>query len=143
MAAQFELKVLSPSRQVVSVQAQAVTLPGTEGYMTILPGHAAMIAELDIGEVLVQTSTQTERLFVAGGYVEVDHGRVKVLADVVEKAKEIDVNRAVEARKRASGRLGTIDGTTDIDRASRSKKRADVRIMVAETMASVARETKH
>ncbi len=139
MAAKFELKVLAPNRQVFSVQATSVTLPGTAGYMTILPDHAGMIAELDIGEVTVQSSSGSDRLFIAGGYVEVDHNKVKVLADIVEKATEIDLGRAQEARKRAANRLNSLDSATDIERANRSMKRADVRIMVAETMASVAR----
>jgi F-type H+-transporting ATPase subunit epsilon len=107
--------------------------------MTILPHHAGMIAELDIGEVTVLSASGSEKLFIAGGYVEVDHNKVKVLADIVEKSSEIDLNRAQESRKRATDRLNSLNASTDIERASRAMKRADVRIMVAETMASVAR----
>ena len=107
--------------------------------MTVLPDHATMIAELDIGEVLVHSTSGTERFFIAGGYVEVDHNKVKVLADIIEKSTEINLTRAQDARQRASKRLVSIDESTDLQRANRSMKRADVRIMIAETLSSVVR----
>ncbi len=139
MAANFELKVLSPSRQLAVVRATAVTLPGTAGYMTILPDHAAMVAELDVGELSFQGNEGAERYFIAGGYVEVDHNQVTVLADLIEKAKEIDVSRAQKAQQRALDRLTNSDSSVDVDRANRSFKRAEVRVFVAETLASAAR----
>ena len=140
-ASSFELKVLSPSRQLMAIRATAITLPGTLGYMTILPDHAAMIAELDIGEVLVQSpeAGANERFFIAGGYVEVENNQVNVLADVIEKAQEIDVGRAEQALKRASERLTQLQPSLDLDRANKSLKRAETRVFIAQTMASAAR----
>ncbi len=139
MAANFELKVLSPNRQLAVVRTSSLTLPGTEGYMTILPDHAAMVAELDVGELSFQTAEGAERYFIAGGYVEVDSNHVTVLADVIEKAKEIDVARADKAQKRAMDRLTNVDGSIDIERANRAFKRAEVRVYVAQTLAAAAR----
>lgn len=139
MAANFELKVLSPNRQLAVLRTSSLTLPGTEGYMTILPDHAAMVAELDVGELSFQAADGTERYFIAGGYVEVDSNHVTVLADVIEKAKEIDVSRAEKAQKRAVDRLTSGDSAVDIERANRAFKRAEVRVYVAQTLASAAR----
>ncbi len=134
MAANFELKVLSPSRAVASVKATAVTLPGTLGYMTILPDHAGMVAELDQGEVTITTADNAvERFFVAGGYVEVEGNRVTLLADVIERAGEIDVNRAQTARKRAAERLAKVGADTDLERANRALRRADQRIQLSQS----------
>jgi F-type H+-transporting ATPase subunit epsilon len=133
MAVNFDLKVLSPSRAVANVKATAVTLPGTEGYMTILPEHAGMVAELDQGEVTITTTDgATERYFVAGGYVEVEGNRVTLLADVIERAHEIDATRAQGARKRATERLSQIGSDTDLERANRALRRADSRILIAQ-----------
>jgi F-type H+-transporting ATPase subunit epsilon len=134
MAANFDLKVLSPSRTVASVKASAVTLPGTLGYMTILPDHAGMVAELDQGEVTIQTAeAAVERYFVSGGYVEVEANRVTLLADVIERVIEIDVSRAQSARKRAADRLAQLGPETDIDRANRALRRAEQRLQVSQS----------
>jgi F-type H+-transporting ATPase subunit epsilon len=133
MAANFDLKVLSPSRSVASVKATAVTLPGSMGYMTILPDHAGMVAELDQGEVTITTTeAAVERFFVAGGYVEVEGNRVTLLADVIERAMEIDVARAETARKRATERLSHIGPETDLERANRALRRAEHRIQMSQ-----------
>jgi F-type H+-transporting ATPase subunit epsilon len=134
MAANFDLKVLSPSRAVASVKASAVTLPGSVGYMTILPDHAGMVAELDQGEVTITTADNTvERFFVAGGYVEVESNRVTLLADVIERASEIDTARAQTARKRAAERLANIGPDTDLERANRALRRADQRLHMSQS----------
>lgn len=135
MAANFDLKVLSPSRAVTTVKVTAVTLPGSEGYMTILPDHAGMVAELDQGEVTITTTdAAVERFFVAGGYVEVENNRVTLLADVIERAREIDLTRAQTARKRAADRLTQLGADTDIERANRALRRSDQRIQTAQSM---------
>lgn len=137
MAANFDLKVLSPSRAVTTVKASAVTLPGTLGYMTILPDHAGMVAELDQGEVTITTADNAvERFFVAGGYVEVESNRVTLLADVIERAGEIDATRAQTARKRATERLANIGPDTDLERANRALRRADQRIQMSQSTSS-------
>jgi F-type H+-transporting ATPase subunit epsilon len=140
MAANFELKVLSPSRALISSRAVALTLPGVSGYMTILPDHASMVAELDLGEVvLTSADTSTQRFFVAGGYVEVDSNRVTLLADVIEKEGEIEKSRAEAARKRAAERLNHLTPETDIERANRALMKADHRLLMASVLTSTAR----
>lgn len=140
MAANFELKVLSPSRTLSTSKVTQVTLPGTEGYMTILPDHAGMVAELGVGEISVKSLDQsTDRYFLSGGYVEVDGPKVTILADIIEKAKEVDLTRAQAAKKRASERLNKISPELDVSRANDSLRRADQRILIAQTLAHVSK----
>jgi F-type H+-transporting ATPase subunit epsilon len=93
-----------------------------------------MVAELDQGEVTITTADNTvERFFVAGGYVEVESNRVTLLADVIERASEIDKNRAQTARKRAAERLANIGPDTDLERANRALRRADQRLQMSQS----------
>ena len=84
----FDLKVLTPSKTLASVTAKSVMLPGTEGYMTILPDHASMIAELGPGEVAIEGQAN-EHYVISGGYIEVDHNRVTILVDSIEKSNQV------------------------------------------------------
>lgn len=128
----FELKVLSPNRAWPAVKATSAILPGTLGYMTILPDHAAMIAELAAGEVVVEAQGGTaERYFVSGGYVEVDHNKVSVLADVIEHAKDINLATAEQALIDAQAVLAALTPETDVLEANRKLRAAEARIQVA------------
>lgn len=128
----FELKVLSPNRALPAIKASSVGLPGTRGYMTILPDHAAMISELEAGEVLIEAqAAPAEHFFITGGYVEVDHNRVNVLADVVENAKDINLAKAEEALAEAQAVLSHLTPDIDVEEANRALRTAQARVQVA------------
>lgn len=127
----FELKILSPGRALPPIKAKAAVLPGTCGYMTIMPDHADMIAELDAGEIVVDAQGTSEHYFISGGYVEVDHNRVSVLADIIEPQKDINVAKAEEALKAAQAVLTNLKPETDVEEANRALKAAEARVQVA------------
>ncbi len=128
----FELKVLSPNRALPPIKAKSAVLPGTLGYMTVLPDHAAMIAELQAGEVVVEAQgAPAEHFFITGGYVEVDHNRVNVLADVVENAKDINLAKAEEALVLAQATLQNLTADVDVEEANRALRTAQARVAVA------------
>ena len=127
----FELKILSPGRGLAPMKAKSAVLPGTCGYMTIMPDHADMIAELDAGEIVVDVQGTTERYFISGGYVEVDHNRVSVLADVIEAAKDIKLPQAEEALKAAQAVLSSLTPETNVEEANRTLRAAEARVQVA------------
>jgi F-type H+-transporting ATPase subunit epsilon len=127
----FELRVLSPGKSLPVVKAKSAVLPGTCGYMTILPDHADMIAELEAGEVVIDAQGTPMHYFISGGYVEVDHNRVSVLADLVEAAKDISPAKAEEALRYAQGVLGDLKPDTDVEIANRELKAAEARLQVA------------
>lgn len=135
MTTGMQVQVVSPSRSIASVRAHSVNLPGTFGYMTILPGHAAMISELDVGRLVIDKVEHGEKLqyLVAGGYVTVENDQVTVLADVIESSKEIDKARAAKARERALDRLSGAQASSDMERARFALQRADARLNFLES----------
>lgn len=125
------LEVVTPERQLVRQTVSEVQLPGRAGYLGILPGHAPLITELGIGELSYRAGQDTRFATVIQGFAEVLPDRVIVLAEIAERAEEIDVARARTARERAEKRLAASDGDTDWDRAAVALERALVRLQVA------------
>ena len=126
----IELVVVTPVSQLFSESVTEVQLPGADGYLGVLPGHAPLITELGIGELSYKAGNgQTGLLAIIRGFAEVLPGRVSVLAETAERPEDIDVNRAQEALKRAQERIAA-GGDIDWDRASASLQRALVRLQV-------------
>jgi F-type H+-transporting ATPase subunit epsilon len=129
---QIQLEVVTPARRVLSALVDSVEIPGKDGYLGILPGHAPLLTELGIGALSYVQSGQTHYLTVIEGFAEVLSERVIVLAEVSERSDEIDRARAEEAAKRAQERLAK-SGSTEVDwqRAEVSLQRAITRQEVA------------
>lgn len=79
----FQIEITTPEKLVASKQADYAEVPGKDGYLGILPGHAALLSELGSGELKVTSGGKTESFSVSGGYVEVRDNHVRVLADSV------------------------------------------------------------
>jgi F-type H+-transporting ATPase subunit epsilon len=132
VAGQLTLEVATPSRLVVGEQVDEVVVPGIEGYFGVLPGHAAFLTTLGIGELTYRLGRDEHHLAVAGGFCEVRNDKVIVLADSAELPAEIDRARAERARERAAERLsGRLPDAIDYARASAALARALIRIQVA------------
>ncbi len=131
MADTFQLEIVTPERLVVKDSAEEMQIPGKNGYLGILPGHAPLITELQVGEITYRNDGVTKHLAVAWGFAEVLPDRVTILAETAEKAEEIDVNRAEEAKTRAEERLKSGNTDTDFDRAQTALERAETRLQVA------------
>jgi len=101
----IELQVVTPVRHVLEESVLAIEIPGKGGYLGVLPGHAPLITELGIGILAYRTASQTRYLTIINGYAEVLPDRVIVLAEISEKAEEIDVGRSRAARDRAQAQL--------------------------------------
>jgi F-type H+-transporting ATPase subunit epsilon len=125
------LEVVTPERQLVTESVSEVQLPGRNGYLGILPGHAPLITELGIGELSYRKGKETCYASVIWGFAEVLPERVVVLADFAERAEEIDVKRARAARDRAEERLRRPSPDTNWDRATLALQRALIRLQVA------------
>jgi F-type H+-transporting ATPase subunit epsilon len=132
MADTFQLEIVTPERAVVRDSATEAQIPGKNGYLGILPGHAPLITELAVGEINYRKpSGVVEHLAVAWGFAEVLGDKVTILAETAEKAEEIDVARAQKAEERAEQRLQSHDPETDFERARIALERALTRIQVA------------
>jgi F-type H+-transporting ATPase subunit epsilon len=131
----IELIVVTPERQLLRETVVEVTLPGGNGCLGILPGHAPLITELGIGELTYRAKSASEvvHLAVISGFAEVLGDRVTVLAETAERPEEIDVARAEEAKKRAEERLAKAASDPEIDwaRAAVALQRSLIRIQVA------------
>ena len=99
--AKIRLDIVTAERQVYSEDVDEVVAPGVEGQLGILPHHSPLMTMLAPGELLVKQDGAELNLAVSGGFMEVRPDRVIILADTAEKAEEIDLARAEEARKRA------------------------------------------
>ncbi len=101
----IELQIVTPDRLLVKEQVDEVEIPGTEGYFGVLPGHTPMLASLAVGEMWYRQGQDKTYLSLAYGFAEVLPDRVTILAHLAERAEDIDVPRAEEARRRAEARI--------------------------------------
>jgi len=131
MADTFQLEIVTPEKKVVNTAAEEVQIPGKNGYLGILPGHAPLITELAVGEVTYRESSGEQHLAVAWGFAEVLPDKVTILAETAERPAEIDVERARKAKERAEQRLTSGDINVDVERSLNSLHRAEARLQVA------------
>jgi F-type H+-transporting ATPase subunit epsilon len=139
----LELIVVTPERQLLRETVVEVTIPGMDGALGILPGHAPLITELGIGELSYRTTTTSHPVLLAvvRGFAEVLPDRVTLLAETAERAEEIDLARAEAAKARAEQRLASNDTNIDWDRATVALQRAVIRIHVARKYRGVVVES--
>jgi F-type H+-transporting ATPase subunit epsilon len=84
MADSFQIDIATPEKLLLQQTAQSAQIPGKDGYLGILPGHAALLSELGDGTLSVTADGQTKNIAVHGGYVEIRDNHVRVLADSAE-----------------------------------------------------------
>ena len=125
------LEIVTPDRAIVSQQVDEVQLPGADGYFGVLPGHTPLLASLQVGEMWYRTGQERHYLAIAFGFAEVLPDRVTVLAQIAERAQEIDVARAEEAKKRAEERVTRPQADMDFERARIALMKALTRLQVA------------
>ena len=130
--AKLKFEIVTAERVVYSDDVDIVVAPGIEGQLGILPGHAPLMTMLQPGELMVRKDGEEVAMFVSGGFLEVMADRVTVLADVAERADEIDVDRAEAARCRAEDRIKVCSSEVDLTRAEAALRRSLVRLRVAE-----------
>src|SRR6187455_604277 len=107
------LEIVTPDRALVTEQVDEVQVPGTEGYFGVLPGHAPLLASLQVGELWYRSGQEKHYLAIAFGFVEVLPDKVTVLAQIAERAQDIDVARAEAAKKRAEERVADVSPQAD------------------------------
>jgi F-type H+-transporting ATPase subunit epsilon len=131
MADTLHLQIVTPDRLLVKEDCEQVQIPGRNGELGILPGHAPLISELKIGEISYRAGTTTQYLAVAWGFAEVLPDKVTILADAAERAEDIDVKRAQEAKARAEEALRRAAADLDYEATLFALRRAEVRLEVA------------
>jgi F-type H+-transporting ATPase subunit epsilon len=134
----IQLTVVTPERSLVNEQVDELQIPGAEGYLGVLPGHAPLFTELKVGELSYRKGSTWTSLAVAWGFAEVLPDQVRILAETAERAHEIDLERAARAKERAEKRLMQGGNDVDYDRARVALQRALIRIQVGRKNRSVA-----
>ncbi len=128
----IELQIVTPERHVLQATVQSVEIPGKEGYLGVLPGHAPLITELGVGILAYREGSENHFLTVINGYAEVLPDRVIVLAAISEKAEEIDVERSRAAQDRAQAGLAKSGvGSDEWQREKLALDRALIRMQAA------------
>jgi F-type H+-transporting ATPase subunit epsilon len=127
----LQLQIVSADRLLVNEQVDEVEIPGSEGYLGVLPGHTPLLATLQVGELWYRQGQEKHYLSIAFGFVEIQPDRVTILAQIAEPAAEIDAARAEDARKRAEERLTRPAPDVDFERARIALLKALVRLQVA------------
>ena len=126
-----QLHIVSADRSLVNEQVDEVEIPGADGYFGVLPGYAPLLALLGMGELWYRSGQAKHFLSLAFGFAEVQPDRVTVLAEIAEKADEIDVARAEAAKKRAEERLARPAMEMDFERARIALLKSLIRLQVA------------
>jgi F-type H+-transporting ATPase subunit epsilon len=132
MADSFQLEIVTPEKLVVKDRAEEMQIPGKNGYLGILPGHAPLISELAVGQISYRSGSETHYLCVAWGFAEVLPDKVTILAETAERGEDVDCGRAQKARERAEKRLTSGDPEVDVPRAQDALARATTRLEVAQ-----------
>jgi F-type H+-transporting ATPase subunit epsilon len=130
------LEIVTPDRALLREEVDEVVVPGSQGEFGVLPGHTPLLSTLKIGELWYRQGQEKHYLAIAFGFVEVLPDRITVLAQVGERAQEIDVQRAERAKQRAEQRLAQAQPHLtqidfDIERARIALMKSLLRLQVA------------
>lgn len=131
MEQSLHLEIISPEHTSVNDRVSYVSLPGINGELGILPEHTPLLVALDIGKVYYRQDSDDHYVFISAGFAEVSNNKVTVLTEAAEKASEIDVARAQEAKKRAEARLLKAEEDIDMARAEAAMHRAIIRLNIS------------
>ncbi len=130
--AKLKFEIVTAERVVYSEDVDMVIAPGSQGELGILPSHAPLLTTLKPGMLTVRHDGEDVAMFVNGGFLEVMQDKVIVLADVAERAEEIDVAKAEEAKRNAEESLRKSASAVDIAAAEAALRRSLIQLKVAE-----------
>jgi F-type H+-transporting ATPase subunit epsilon len=126
-------EIVTPDRALVREEVDEVVVPGSEGELGILPGHTPLLATLKVGELWYRQGQDKHYLAIAFGFAEILPDRVTILAQIAERAEDIDATRAERAKQRAEERLARPSVASDLDfeRARIAMMKSLIRLQVA------------
>jgi F-type H+-transporting ATPase subunit epsilon len=131
LPAALTLEIVTPEGLLLREDVEHVQAPGERGYFGVLPGHTPFLATLGMGEISYRKDAHERHLTCFWGFCEVLPDRVSILAEIGERAEDIDVERAEQARQRAQERLRRIRDEAGYREAHDSYVRAVTRLAVA------------
>ena len=118
----MKFSIITPERTLIDAEdVTRVTLPTSDGEITVLSGHAPVITILSPGELVIGNKKEVRPFSVSGGFVEITKKTVRILADSAERVEELDIKRAEEGKKRAEELLKSREAT-DVEFANIAAK---------------------
>jgi len=126
------LEVVTPDHLLLSQQVDEVIAPGAEGEFGVLPGHCHFLSTLRIGELRYRIGETTHYMSVLWGFAEVTPQKVTILAEIAEKAEDIDVEQAQAVVAKAEQRLEVGGLPSEVEEAKVSLEKARLRKKIAE-----------
>ena len=128
----MNLEIVTPEKKVLSETVDAVTIPTASGEVGILANHAPLISSLKPGVLSYTKAGATEKMVIAGGFVEVSTDNVSILADIAEKASEIDIEAAKTERDAAEKELNSWKGSeAEFETEKERLEKAQARLQLA------------
>lgn len=132
--AKFLLEVVTPDKTVLKEDVEMAICPGSEGEFGVLPHHVSLLSALKIGPLRYRKDGKDDVMFISGGFLDMNNNICSILAESAEKASDIDVARAMEAKKRAEERLAQKKDDLDELRASTALHRAIMRLQISKIL---------
>lgn len=129
----IHIKIVTPEKIVFEDDMEAAILPTVSGEITVLPQHIALISTLASGEIILKKNNQETSLVVSGGFIELNNNTLNILADMAERAEDIDAEKAQEARQKAEDlkKQAKIMDDQEYTRVSSMIERETARLKVA------------
>ena len=131
LPAHLILEIVTPERAIVHETVDEAEIPGSDGYLGVLPGHTPLLVSLQVGELWFKQGEKKTYLSIAFGFAEILPDRIRILAKNAEIANEIDVDRAEAAQGRARERLVKTSTSVDLKRARVALMKSLIRLQVA------------
>ena len=128
MAGKLTLEVAVPERQLINEEVDEVQAPAATGYLGVLPGHAPLVSELQVGVLSFRVAGKTRAMALEGGVMEVLPDNVRVLADEAQWGEEVDIDKESRIRDEARKRLRERTEAVDFDRERLVLARAQARL---------------
>ena len=126
----FKLHISTPERIFFNSDVESVVLTSTEGELGVLSGHMPLVTALATGVIKIRAGSEWKSAVVSGGFAEIKNDEVVVLADTAEWPEEIEVNRALEAKKRAEERIRLRENEVEYTRSVAALQRAMTRLRI-------------
>lgn len=95
------LEIITPEKVVYKDEVDEVVVPTANGEIAILPNHISLLTQVNPGEMIIKKGTSQQYLAITGGFLEVQSNKISILAEYAIKAQDIEITRAMEAKKRA------------------------------------------
>lgn len=138
----LELEIVTPDRLLFSGEVDEVMVPGSAGYLGILPHHAPLLSELRVGIISFQQERRKTELFCSWGFVEILPNQVSILAEIAEFPDQIDVETARQGKAKAEQLLRSKQPDLDYRKLVLDLEKADTRIKVAQLTENITSETR-